>query len=194
MLSSTVVSLISKFDRSYYTILRQYHTQQSQLIKQGVIPKTTYESETESIEVTNTQASTSTDLVTTESYEQVDQRGEKILNSDILQILKEEYIQSYGNRTQLSSENIEVFNATNYNDDFTEEDESTIGETEQALFSSSVNREDHRLHETIVFSSDNNSSNFSVSDDDEENYFPNLENIPTKAEVETLELTGNGNF
>jgi len=161
-----------------------YHTQQSQLIKQGVIPKA-YDSETETSNLVTT---TSNDLTTIQSYNQADgtsennnKSGEKVLDSEILQILKEEYIQSYGNRTQTA----EV-----YNNDFTEDDESTIEETEQALYSSSINREDHRLHETIIFSSDNNSSYFSVSDDDDDdNYFPSIENVPTKAEVETLELT-----
>jgi len=176
--------LLSKFDRSYYTVLRQYHTQQSQLIKQGVIPKA-YDSETETSNLVTT---TSNDLTTIQSYNQADgtsennnKSGEKVLDSEILQILKEEYIQSYGNRTQTA----EV-----YNNDFTEDDESTIEETEQALYSNSINREDHRLHETIIFSSDNNSSYFSVSDDDDDDsYFPSIENVPTKAEVETLELT-----
>ena len=63
--------------------------------------------------------------------------------------------------------------------DFTEDDESSIEEVEQGLKSNSINHEDHRLHETIVFSSDTTSSDsyFSVSDDDE---FDDLEQTPVK--------------
>lgn len=89
--------------------------------------------------------------------------------------MKDEFIQSYGkaieNNTHVEQEHAVISDINGGNDDeadFTEDDESTIEETEQPLYSNSINGQDHRLHETFTISSDSSSeSYFSVSDEDD---------------------------
>lgn len=183
--------LLSKFDRPYYSNLKKYHSYQQKLVKDGVIPNVDIDDGSDDNETsnlaTNTQNISTTCNSATELLKSpVKQRcaGEKVLNNEILQILREEYIQSYGMRNQLveEQENAVVSEIDNNGEDgvdFTEDDESSIEEVEQGLKSNSINHEDHRLHETIVFSSDTTSSDsyFSVSDDDE---FDDLEQTPVK--------------
>ena len=109
--------------------------------------------------------------------------------------MKDEFIQSYGrsvgantNRNEEQEHAVisDINNGRDDEADFTEDDESTIEETEQALHSNSVNREDRRLHETFTISSDSSSeSYFSVSDEadfeeEEEEEEEELERTPIR--------------
>lgn len=174
--------LLSKFDRSYYTVLKQYHSQQQKLVKDGVIQETDVESSRLDTQTCTQQTNTATHVSSNNNSNkrtvvedaEVNAQGEAIFNKELLQIMKDEFIQSYGkaienNTTPMEQEHAVISDIGNdVEADFTEDDESTIEETEQPLYSNSINRQDHRLHETFTISSDTSSeSYFSVSDEDD---------------------------
>jgi hypothetical protein len=104
--------------------------------------------------------------------------SEKVLDSGIMQLLREEYIQSYGGPAVHVAATGE---SAAEEEDFTEDE--TEEETEQGLLSESVDHQNFRQHETITFSDESSSteSYFSVSEDEEEDlYEDELEHTPVR--------------
>lgn len=95
--------------------------------------------------------------------------NEKVLDSGNMQLLREEYIQSYGGPAVHVAATGE--SAAEEEEDFTEDE--TEEETEQGLLSESVNHRYFWQHETITLSDESSSteSYFSVSEGVEEEYF-----------------------
>ena len=147
--------LLSKFDRPRYECFKKLHSQQKKTAKSL---GTSDQIETDNETVTNSQTNTTTSCQSLEHAAElhVDTQNvdRTILNSDILQVLREEFIQSYGLRNQMHDN--AAFDELDADEIFTE-DEYT--EPEMAMYANdSVYNCNNRLHETLVFSSDSSES------------------------------------